>query len=176
MTDTGYLPPYVWRVQDLASGQSGTLTISGVLLSPLAAGTYTNTAWLSAEGDLLAANNTDVITFIVPNVAPIFTSAPFVTTPQDALYTYTAIVKDDNGDSLTITAPTLPAWLTFVDHGNGTATLSGTPSNAHVGQYPVGLRVTDSKGTFAEQEFAITVSEKPGFYLYIPLVSRNWRP
>jgi len=35
-------------VQDLAQGQGGIITISGVLAKPLAAGTFTNTATLKA--------------------------------------------------------------------------------------------------------------------------------
>lgn len=158
ITDTGHTSPYVWQVQDLAPGQGGVITVTGVLTVPLAAATYTNTALLSAAGDLLAENNTAVITFTVPNVAPVFTSAPVITATQDAPYTYTATARDDNGDSLAITAPTLPTWLTLVDHGDGTATLSGTPSNADVGEHPVLLRVTDSGGLSDTQAFTITVA------------------
>nr|WP_322496373.1 hypothetical protein [Chloroflexus sp.] len=43
---------------------------------------------------------------------------------------------------LTIIAPAKPAWLTLTDHGNGTATLTGTP--AMPGAYGVVLRVTES--------------------------------
>jgi GPH family glycoside/pentoside/hexuronide:cation symporter len=63
-----------------------------------------------------------------------------------------------------------PAWLTLTDHGDGTATLSGTPSNADVGAHPVVLRVTDA---FTEQIFTITVAERPRYYIFLPLVLRN---
>ncbi len=158
ITDTGYTPPYVWLVEDLAPGQGGVITISGVLTAPLAAGTYTNTAFISAASDLLAENNTAVITFTVPNVAPAFTSAPVLTATQDAPYTYTATSQDDNGDLLTITAPTLPSWLTLDwTPGAITATLSGTPSNADVGDHAVMLLVTDSGGLTDTQSFTVTV-------------------
>jgi len=158
LTDTGYIPAYVWLVQDLASGQGGVITVSGVLTVPLAAGIYTNTAFISATGDLLAENNTAVITFSVPNVAPVFTSAPVITATEAAPYTYTLTAQDDNGDVLTITAPTFPAWLSLVDHGNGTATLSGTPETADVGDHFVALRVADSGGLTSTQSFTITVA------------------
>lgn len=124
----------------------------------------------------MAQNNTAVVTFSVSNIAPLFTSAPVIAATQDALYDYIATAGDDNGDVLTITAPTLPAWLTLVDHGDGTATLAGTPANANVGDYLVVLLVADSEGAFAEQEFVITVSERPRYCIYIPLVFKNWRP
>lgn len=92
------------------------------------------------------------------DVAPAFTSAPVLTATQDVPYTYTATARDDNGDALTITAPVLPSWLTLVDHGDGTATLSGTPTNADVGDHPVELRVADSSGLSDTQDFTITVA------------------
>ncbi|HOS78977.1 MAG TPA: choice-of-anchor Q domain-containing protein, partial [Anaerolineae bacterium] len=76
-------------------------------------------------------------------------------------YTYEIIADDDDlayGDVLTITAPTLPSWLTLEDHGDGTATLSGAPTNADVGEHAVVLQVTDSGGLSAMQSFTITVS------------------
>ena len=171
VTDTGHISPYVWLVRDLAPGQGGLITVSGVLTVPLAAGTYTNTAVIGAEGDAQAENNTAVTTFIVPNVAPAFISAPLTTTVQGAPYAYTATAGDKNGDALTIAATLLPAWLTLDDHGDGTATLAGTP--ASVGDYQVVLRVTDQLGAFVEQSFTITVAEGPHYYLFLPLVLRG---
>lgn len=116
---------------------------------------------------------------IIVNNAPSFTSVPVTQAVQGLLYTYAITATDPDlpyGDALTVTAPMLPAWLALADHGNGTATLSGTPGDDDAGPHSVVLRVTDSRGAFAEQEFVITVSEKPRWYVYLPLVSRNWRP
>ena len=114
--------------------------------------------------------------YTVPNVAPAFTSAPVTTATQGVLYTYAITTTDPDlpyGDVLTVTAPTLPAWLTLTDHGNGTATLSGTPGSADVGDHPVVLRVADSGGLFTEQPFTITVAAKPEYTVFLPLVARN---
>ena len=173
VTDTGHSPPYVWTVQDLAPGQSGVITVTSVLTVPLAAGTYTNTATIAADDDLWDDNNMVSVTFTVLNVAPAFTSTPVTTATQDVPYTYTATTEDANGDAVTITAPTLPGWLTLTDHGDGTATLSGTPTNAHVGDHAVVLEVTDSGGLYATQSFTITVVEKPWYRIYLPLALRN---
>ncbi len=162
ITDTGYTPPYVWQVQDLAPGQSGVITITGVLTVPLAAGTYTNTAVITATGDLVAENNTAVVTFTVPNVAPSFTSTPVLTATQGVTYTYAVAADDPDlayGDALTLTAPTLPTWLTLDwTPGAITATLSGTPTNADVGDHAVLLQVTDSGGLTDTQAFTVTVA------------------
>ncbi|MBN1920855.1 MAG: DUF11 domain-containing protein [Anaerolineae bacterium] len=157
-TDTGALPPWVWLVQDLAPGQGGAITISGVLTVPLAAGTYTNTAFISAADDPLTRTNTASIAFTVSNSAPVFTSAPLTAASEITVYTYSATAEDHNGDTLTLTATTLPGWLTLTDHGDNTATLSGTPTNAEVGDHAVVLRATDSGGLFAEQAFTLTVA------------------
>lgn len=64
---------------------------------------------------------------------------------------------------------------TLTDYGGGTATMAGTPGDSDVGQHPVVLRVTDRAGAFVEQEFVITVAERPRYHLYFPLLFRNWQ-
>jgi hypothetical protein len=123
---------------------------------------------------------TITITVAITNVndAPRFTSTPVATAVQGVFYTYAITTTDPDlphGDVLTVTAPTtLPAWLTLTDHGNGTATLSGTPTDAHVGSHPLTLRVSDSGGLTATQAFTITVAAKPVYTVFLPLVARNY--
>ncbi|HHW85844.1 MAG TPA: hypothetical protein GX400_06510, partial [Chloroflexi bacterium] len=121
---------------------------------------------------------TQAFTITVANVnhAPFFTSAPVTTATAGMLYTYAVATTDPDlpyGDALTITAPTLPAWLTLVDHGDGTATLSGTPSRPDLdfGNNQVVLRVTDRAGLYAEQHFGI-----PPVRLYLLLVFKDSKP
>ncbi len=124
----------------------------------------------------LVAEQFFTITVANVNDAPFFTSTPVTTATQDALYTYTVTATDPDlafGDALTLTAPTLPAWLTLTDHGDNTATLSGTPGDVDGGQNRVVLHVTDHTGAFVEQEFTITVTEKPRYRIYLPLVIKN---
>ena len=33
---------------------------------------------------------------------------------------YNVVASDSNGDSITISAPVIPDWMTFTDNGNGT--------------------------------------------------------
>jgi hypothetical protein len=91
------------------------------------------------------------------NDAPIVTSSAVTAATEDAAYSYTITTGDVDGDALTITAPTLPAWLTLIDNGDGTATLSGTPTNAEVGAHSVVLEVSDSAAT-GTQNFTLNVS------------------
>jgi parallel beta-helix repeat protein len=91
------------------------------------------------------------------NEGPSFTSSPVTSATQDTFYTYTITADDpDAGDTLAITASTLPAWLTLTDNSNRSATLTGTPANANVGDHSVVLQVTDST-EMATQSFTITV-------------------
>jgi hypothetical protein len=100
------------------------------------------------------------LTVTVNNVSdtPTFTSTPVTDATEDAAYSYNVTVADpDTGSTLTITAPTLPAWLAFTDNGDGTATLSGTPDNAEVGPHDVSLQVSDGAAS-STQDFTITVA------------------
>jgi hypothetical protein len=91
------------------------------------------------------------------NNAPAFTSTAVVDAEEGTTYTYNITVSDaDAGDTLAITAPTLPAWLELNDNGDGTAALTGTPAAADVGDHQVSLQVSDGTDA-AVQDFTITV-------------------
>ena len=107
-----------------------------------------------------AADVDQVFTIDVGNTndGPSFTSTAFTTVNEDAVYTYNITATDpDAGDILTITAPTLPAWLTLTDNHDRTATLTGTPTNSEVGDHSVVLQVSDTL-ELASQSFTITVA------------------
>lgn len=106
------------------------------------------------------------------NDPPFFTSTPVTTAMQGVLYTYTITVGDPDlgyGDALTITASTLPGWLTFSQTGAVTAMLSGTPTDADVSDHAVALQVADSGGLTGTQNFLITVWGR----VILPLVISN---
>jgi hypothetical protein len=58
-------------------------------------------------------------------------------------------------------AGALPAGLTFVNNGNGTATLSGTPSCTATGTYPITLTADNGESTPATQILRVTVTQSP---------------
>ncbi len=91
------------------------------------------------------------------NDAPAFDSRPIVAATENSLYTYDIVTNDpDAGTTLTFTSTNLPVWLTLTDHGDGTATLSGTPGNGDVGSHNISLEVSDGSLT-AAQTFTLTV-------------------
>jgi len=93
-----------------------------------------------------------------------FSAAPGVTSADQATFTL------GNSGSFTVTAtgiPTpalsetgnLPGGVTFSDNGDGTATLSGTPSSGTVGTYPITLSATNGLSPDATQNFTLTVNQ-----------------
>lgn len=169
ITDSGHVPAYVWFVEDISPGETGVITITGVLDTPLASGDYNNRATIAYTMDSGRVSSSDTVTYTVPNLAPAFTSTPVTTATEGELYSYAIVTADLNGDALAITASALPAWLSLTDHGDGTATLAGTPATADVGDHPVTLEVEDSLGLTGSQSFTIVVARRPVIFLPIVL-------
>jgi len=102
---------------------------------------------------------------LIVNTTPVFTSTPAVTTINAGqAFNYIITVNDPDiafGDSVDITAAGLPSWLTLVDNGNGTATLSGTPTSADGGTFDIHLHAEDiyhhGNANHSAQEFDLTV-------------------
>ncbi|MEM9663426.1 MAG: Ig-like domain-containing protein [Bacteroidota bacterium] len=111
-----------------------------------------------ADNDGARSNDATVTIVVTPdNAPPVFTSVPQTAVQEGEDYTYDVQAQDPDNDPLTFTAPTLPGWLSFSDSGNGTAMLSGRPTEP--GDYDVVLEVSDGLLT-AEQAFTITVSQQ----------------
>ncbi len=155
-----------WYSYDAVSGLLSTLaTLDG---NPVAQGqpidpavgqhTFTVTAT-----DL--AGNVDVtsVVFTVEasgtfNIPPAFTSTPPYTVSVGSPYGYAITTSDlDQVSPPTITAPVKPDFLTFVNNGNGTASLAGNPSAANLGVHEVKLLVVDTTGETDVQNFYLEV-------------------
>jgi hypothetical protein len=88
---------------------------------------------------------------------PQFGSSPALSVDEDRSYRYDVSVVDaDAGDTIAISG-TMPAWLQLTQTGDGSATLSGTPSQSAVGAHAVHLVATDAGGNTAKQDFSLTV-------------------
>ncbi len=84
------------------------------------------------------------------------TSTPPTSALVGALYEYFITTAAGNGNEVTITCPQKPQWLTFSAGASGSATLSGTPTEADIGAHSVKLLATDGESQ-TEQLFTITV-------------------
>lgn len=93
-------------------------------------------------------------------LAPSFTSTAVTDATQGNAYSYSLTTTGGSG-ALTISATTIPGWLSLTDNGGGTGTLSGTPAAGDVGGHSVVLEVTDGTDT-GSQSFTVTVTSPGG--------------
>ena len=162
VTTTGYPNPAL-TAATLPSGVSftdnrnGTGTLSGTA----AAGTYTVTITAAST----AGTASQTITLTVKAAAgtettPAFTSAATATATVGTATSLT-VTTTSSPTSYTTNVThvgTLPAGITFTNNGNGTATLSGTPTAG--GSYPMTLTAKNTAGTVT-QAFVLTVNATP---------------
>jgi hypothetical protein len=97
---------------------------------------------------------------ITINQAPAITSAASVTFVVGTAGTFAVTATGTPTPSLTETGG-LPSGVTFVDNGNGTATLSGTPASGTAANYPITITANNGVGTAATQNFTLTVGQTP---------------
>nr|MBC7612603.1 hypothetical protein [Pseudopedobacter sp.] len=103
---------------------------------------------------------------LIVNTPPVFTSIPPVTEVLfNTPFTYNITTSDLDipyGDVVKIETLGLPSWLTLTSTGNGTATLSGTPSITDGGTYHIKLEAADTyhhgNPTAVIQEFDLKVT------------------
>ncbi|MBL7201096.1 MAG: PKD domain-containing protein [Anaerolineae bacterium] len=110
---------YTWSMDSLDFGQSGVITLTGVLSDPLEAGTtFTNTALItSATEEWNTTNNTAVAGLTVKNAAPEASDDLYLTAEDTALSVPAPGVlnndSDGNGDALTAVKDSDPAQGTL---------------------------------------------------------------
>jgi len=112
---------------------------------------------LRVSDGITTVDQTFTITVININDSPVITSSPITTINEDAAYSYTLTATDADNDALRFTLTQAPSWLSLTDNGNGTALLSGTPTNNNVGVQNVSFTVSDNILS-AQQTFTITVN------------------
>jgi hypothetical protein len=89
--------------------------------------------------------------------APSITSANSTTFTVGTAGSFTVTTTGAPTPSLTETGA-LPGGVTFVNNGNGTATLSGTPAAGTAGSYPITITASNGVGAPANQSFTLTVN------------------
>ena len=149
LTEVGALPPGVTFVDN----GDGAASLGG---TPIAAGAYSFTITASNG---VAPDATQNFTLTV-DAPPAITSVDHTTfTVGDAgSLTLTTTAGFPTATTLTESG-TLPSGVSFVDNGDGTGTLAGTPAADSAGAYPLTLTATNSAG-HADQAFTLTVVRK----------------
>src|SRR6185437_16232968 len=134
----------------------GTATLSGA--PAVGTGNQYSFSIIASNGVTPNANQGFVLTV---NEAPRITSANAATFTENVAGTFTVTAPAfPTVTSLTETG-NLPSGVTFVDNGDGTATLAGTPDAATGGTYPITITAGNGIGTDATQSFTLTVQQAP---------------
>jgi hypothetical protein len=139
---------------------NGTGSLSGS--TAIVAGTYPITLTATNSAGATTQNFTLTVRAAGAVAVPTFTSAASATATAGTAFSFTVTTV---GSPTTYTtnvtrSGTLPAGLSFTNHGNGTATISGTPTAASGGTYPLTFTARNTGGT-TTQSFVLTVSAGP---------------
>ncbi|MFZ7088828.1 beta strand repeat-containing protein [Curtobacterium sp. RRHDQ10] len=150
---------------DLPSGMTftddgdGTATIAGTP-APGTGGTYPVMLSARAIGGGSAASTQSFTLTVIET--PTITSAASTTFTAGVAGSFSVTTSGGfpSPPALTITG-SLPDGVTFSDAGDGTATLSGTPSASTGGTYPVTITAVNGAGAGTSQAFTLTVDQAP---------------
>ena len=142
---------------------NGTGTLSGT--TAVAAGTDTVTVTAKNAGGSTSQTITLTVKAAGTSVpVPTFTSAATATATAGTAFTFNAITTgyptDPNYTTNVTESGTLPNGISADNNGNGSNTLSGTPTSGSGGTYPITFTAKNSAGTVT-QSFVLTVNAAP---------------
>jgi hypothetical protein len=100
-------------------------------------------------------------TLFVVNPPPAITSVNNVTFVVGTFGTFTVRTSPPVPTATVSFTGALPAGITFVPNGDGTATVSGTAAVASEGSYPINISASNGTLPDAMQTFTITVQDTP---------------
>src|SRR5664280_1525031 len=155
-----------WAAAQTAGSVKATET-NGVVTVPNASGSpvsvpVTAPAGTSYGGQLstwtpIAAGASLTLTeHVAPTIISANTASSIVGTP----FSVTVYTTGEPAPAITETGA-LPAGMTFVDNGNGTATLGGTAAKGSGGLYPITITAANGVTPNATQAFTLTNAEAP---------------
>jgi hypothetical protein len=124
-------------------------TVGGVAYGTSYAGELSTWTSVAAGGSLV----------LNESGAPVITSAATANSIVGAAFTTTVTTTGEPAPAITETG-VLPSGITFVNNGNGTATIAGTPAAGTGGSYPITITATNASGT-TTQVFTLTNSGAP---------------
>ena len=124
--------------------------------TPTSAGTHSNIAIAVSDGTATASLAAFSITVGSTNRPPVITGTPVTSAKAGQPYSFKPTAQDADGDPLTFSVQSKPAWATF-DASNGT--LYGTPTSANVATFAnIVISASDGKASASLPSFAITVA------------------
>jgi prepilin-type N-terminal cleavage/methylation domain-containing protein len=153
VTATGSPAPTFSETGALPAGV--TLSAAG-LLSGRATTTGTYPITITASNGV-APNATQAFTLTIANsTAPTITSPNSTTAGRNTPFTFTITTTGAPAPTLSVGSG-VPSGVTFTNNGNGTATLSGTPTASN-GTYTFTITASNGVNPNATQSFTLTIS------------------
>ena len=141
---------------DATAGVPGTFLYTPPVGSVLSVGTQTLSALFTPSDSVDYTTATATVSLSV--LAPLaITSAAATAFTEGAANSFTITTSGVPTPAITESG-SLPQGLTFVDGGNGTATLAGTPATGSVGGYPITIVAKNSLGAKAQQYFTLSIN------------------
>jgi large repetitive protein len=156
-TATGFPAPTFSATGILPTGV--TLSSKGVLSGTPAAGTGGDYSFIVTASNGVSPVATQNFVLTVKG-APTITSVASTTFTTGIAGTFTITTSGSPYPVLSQTGD-LPTGVSFVDNGNGTATLSGTPAAGTLGTYALTITAANGFASNATQSFALTVNQPP---------------
>ena len=135
----------------LEAGQSCTYTLNVIGTTP---GTKVNTTGAVTSIEQGAGGTASATIAVV--VGPILTSATTASFTETVNGSFTVTATGYPLPTLSVSG-SLPSGLVFIDNGNGTATLAGTPAFGTAGGYPLIIYARNTAGTDG-QKFGLLVN------------------
>jgi uncharacterized protein YegP (UPF0339 family) len=155
LSESGTLPPGITFVDN----GNGSATISGQA-STVNTGFYFVT--ITATSSAGTATQNFVMTVDDLLMAPTIVSVNSYTATYGTPFSFTIDTTGDPIPNITKVAGSgsYPSGVSLIDNGDGTATLSGTPSGSASGVYTFTLKAKNNQG-IATQVFSLTVNRAP---------------
>jgi hypothetical protein len=150
LTESGALPTGM----SFTDNGNGTATVSG---TPTQTGTF---AFTVSAHTTLGSTGTGY-TVVVVNTPATFTSPASASFTSGVFGSFSVTTTSIPAAHLSLVLGSLPAGLSFVDNGDGTGTISGTPAAGTSGQFTVRLQADDGAPSVRTQNLTITVGIPP---------------
>lgn len=150
------IPGVIVNSVTFTSASSITLNISTV--GATAGGK--NVTVTNPDGQVVTAN---ALITLTASAAPAITSGNSTTFVVGSVGSFAVTTTGTPTPTIIRTGTALPSGVTFVDNGNGTATLAGTPAAGTGGSYTSTITAANSVLPNATQTFTLTVNQAPAF-------------